>query len=354
MGAPDNASTGDAIAPQGEAAPALDATYNPRDVAIGPASGQDAAALWAVKPSADLDARQDVNGGPPDSSAAAPANPDGADSTGDADNTDSTAAYDAAAQRVKTQNAQTCSQAALMLSAQGGAPVPDQALADYFHVSLPVVTQNREQFRNAYNRNQSWRALSGCSVLPGFIVAHPLAAPAVKHDLLSWSTLEGLFSESAHNLEEGAGAIAEPILHHGTGLIASPLSHVAGLGATAYEALLSDEDNSQEIDGFVRHVRDSWTYQPRTEAGASPVNPLNSIPTWFGMLLNFALPDKAEDGDTASGMFRNGIREAIPQALGIVGPKLPFYSESASGGRCLGYRRRSAGCTESRSPARGR
>jgi hypothetical protein len=61
------------------------------------------------------------------------------------------------------------------------------------------------------------------------------------------------------------------------------------------------------------------------------VNPLNAIPTWFGMLLNFALPSKAEDGDTAGGMVRNGVREAIPQALNIVVAKAPFVPKAFLG-----------------------
>ncbi len=174
MGAPDDDITPGSTPPQGQPQPFLDASYNPRDIKIGPASQQDGAALWGAKAPADDDSGHEVSSGP---AASTPPTPAGSGISDNGDGTDDSAAYDAAAQHVKTQNSQTCAQAALMLNAQGGGdPVPDQVVADYYRVPVSIVADNREQFRYAYDRNASWRALSMCSVLPGLVVANPQAA----------------------------------------------------------------------------------------------------------------------------------------------------------------------------------
>ncbi len=125
---------------------------------------------------------------------------------------------------------------------------------------------------------------------------------------------------SMYAARELEGGIVEPILRLFTSALAKPASDVAGLGALMYE-MVNGGVNAEELRRFIQYVQGAWTYQPTTALGNSAVNPLNSIPAWFAMLLNFALPAPAEDGSTPEGMARNGLREAILQLLNLLGVK---------------------------------
>jgi hypothetical protein len=72
-----------------------------------------------------------------------------------------------------------------------------------------------------------------------------------------------------------------------------------------------------------RAVQQFIQYEPTTQVGASPYNPLNAIPNAIGSVIE-AIQPRAVTGEastTASGMTQNAIREAIPQAIGLLGMK---------------------------------
>jgi len=103
-------------------------------------------------------------------------------------------------------------------------------------------------------------------------------------------------------------------------MIAKPISDVAGLAATGYEAATGDK-NSDMPAKFKENVAKSITYEPRTEAGKSEYNPLNVIPKYIGKAMDAVLPDAPKDASTIKGMVTNAVREGVPQALGMIGVK---------------------------------
>lgn len=129
------------------------------------------------------------------------------------------------------------------------------------------------------------------------------------------------------------GAVAEPIMNMLSGMVAKPVSDIAGLAATGYEALTGAGGDPA---GFKRHVQESLTYSPRTQAGKavteSDYNPVNVIGNVVGSAARGAgdivKGDNPGPLQTAAGDF---VQEAIPQAVGLVGagaiktPSLPKF-----------------------------
>lgn len=127
------------------------------------------------------------------------------------------------------------------------------------------------------------------------------------------------------------GAVLEPALKMATGMVAKPVSDIAGIAALTKDVVSGNKNGDPQ--GFKRYVQQALTYEPRTAAGKSELNPLNFVPEAIGKGINAVVEPVAETiaGDSASdqprGMAANAVREGIPQALGIAGAK---YSQNLS------------------------
>ncbi len=121
--------------------------------------------------------------------------------------------------------------------------------------------------------------------------------------------------------KEVSGALVEPILSLASGMVAKPVSEIAGLAATGYE--MAQGGSAENVPGFQKAVQERLTFEPKTEAGKSPYNPLNAIPMAIGKGIQAITPEKAAPGEgaTLSGALRNIASEAVPQAVGIAGAK---------------------------------
>lgn len=133
----------------------------------------------------------------------------------------------------------------------------------------------------------------------------------------------GYLTEQKKKGEEVLGAVAEPILQQATGMVAKPVSEIAGLAATGYEAATGGK-TAENIPAFKEAVQQQLTYEPKTMAGRSEYNPLNVIPMAIGKAISAVTPEKAKVGsaDTAIGMLKNATSEAIPQLAAIAGTKI--------------------------------
>ena len=133
---------------------------------------------------------------------------------------------------------------------------------------------------------------------------------------------ESLPSRALSWVAEGPGAVVEPILKMGTGLLAKPAGDIAGLAKGSYDGirrLFGAGQQGPNAEETQRAVQSAIQYQPKTEAGASEMNPLNAIPAAIGEGIGMLQPDAVtgEESTTAGGMLQNAIREAIPQAIGL-------------------------------------
>lgn len=119
------------------------------------------------------------------------------------------------------------------------------------------------------------------------------------------------------------GGVVEPVLAQATGFVAKPVSEVAGLAATGYE-MATGGRNATQVPEFQKEVQRRLTYEPRTEAGASPLNPLVGVPLLMGKAVGLVTPERAAPGEanTMAGATRNLLSEAVPQAISIGAAKL--------------------------------
>ena len=128
-------------------------------------------------------------------------------------------------------------------------------------------------------------------------------------------------------LHNAVGSISEPIAKFASGMVAKPFSDVSGLVKGGLDAVrqgvFGNGQNGMNAQEMKDYVQNALTYAPRTEAGKSDYNPLNAIPNAVAAGINLLQPDAAtgEDSTTMAGMLRNGIREFIPQVIGIAGVK---------------------------------
>jgi len=147
--------------------------------------------------------------------------------------------------------------------------------------------------------------------------------PSVPSRALSW-------------VAEGPGAIVEPILKMGTGLLAKPAGDIAGLAKGSYDGvrrLFGAGQQGPNAEETQQAVQSAIQYEPRTQAGASKWNPLNAVPAGIGAGVGW-LGNKAADlvgpenidpnadffsWNNAQRMTADGVREAIPQAIGLLG-----------------------------------
>jgi hypothetical protein len=127
----------------------------------------------------------------------------------------------------------------------------------------------------------------------------------------------------------GAG---EAAANMASGMVAKPVSDVAGMAATAYEAATGAGGNPA---AFKNYVQDKLTYQPKLDEGKAlaEYNPLALVGKGVGAVANAAgdVADSALPGSGATqGMAGNFIREAIPQAVGVAGAKYAPQINSAA------------------------
>lgn len=119
--------------------------------------------------------------------------------------------------------------------------------------------------------------------------------------------------------KEAVGSVVEPVAKMATGIVAKPISEVMGMSAAAHDYLTGQ---TGDAEGFKNHIANALTYEPTTEAGKSEYNPLNALPNAIGKGIDMIRPDAATgDQSTMAAMLRNGVREAIPQAIGLAGVK---------------------------------
>ena len=142
--------------------------------------------------------------------------------------------------------------------------------------------------------------------------------PTIDEKMVKWDEPKKPKPAWANAIEQGFGGIVDPILRMGTGMIAKPISDIAGLGAIPLHAMGMIQTDPRQIQ---QNIQQGMTFEPRTEAGASPYNPLNAIPNAIGSAIDYIRPNEAQDPASWAGAGQNALREAIPQALGIAGLK---------------------------------
>lgn len=134
----------------------------------------------------------------------------------------------------------------------------------------------------------------------------------------------GSLIQSLVNMRKQAGnivgAVGEPLAQMATGMIAKPISEIAGLAATGTE-MVSPQGGDPEA--FKRYVAEKLTYQPKTEWGASPYNPINAAMSAVGGAVGKGgelIREGAKD-ITGSDIAAAGAEEAAMQSLGFLGLK---------------------------------
>lgn len=130
-----------------------------------------------------------------------------------------------------------------------------------------------------------------------------------------------------------AGGVLEPLAAMASGFVARPVSQIAGLAAAGREAFPGAPGGDPQA--FQQDIQRSMTYEPKTAAGQSQLNPLNLIPQLLGQLVssgahgvgNFIAPPGSEPGREAVG---RGVTEALEQAPGFLGAKGARAGEAAA------------------------
>ena len=120
----------------------------------------------------------------------------------------------------------------------------------------------------------------------------------------------------------GFGVVMEPFAKMASGMIAKPLSEIAGVAAAAKDRITGNIEG--DPTGFKNYIQGSLTYQPRTVAGASNLNPINALNNAVGAGLEWAggkaaglVEDPNREAYSARNVIANALREAVPQAIGI-------------------------------------
>lgn len=120
----------------------------------------------------------------------------------------------------------------------------------------------------------------------------------------------------------GFGVAMEPLAKMASGMIAKPAGDVVGLARMGINMVTGNHD----VDPIAlqRQVQEGLTYQPRTVAGASNLNPINALNNAAGAVISAPgnyLADKVANPDlpaySPQNVTANALREAVPQAIGI-------------------------------------
>lgn len=118
------------------------------------------------------------------------------------------------------------------------------------------------------------------------------------------------------------GSIVEPAAHFVTGMVAKPISDVAGLAATAHDAITGDQGDPA---GFKQDVQDRLTYAPRTEGGKAATDvagaitkPISAYTNWSGDFYSNALRMVGAPASVTDAV-KNGETEAAGQVMNMAG-----------------------------------
>jgi hypothetical protein len=121
-----------------------------------------------------------------------------------------------------------------------------------------------------------------------------------------------------------AGGVLEPITKMATGFVAKPVGEIAGMVSGAADVLSGGRLGGRNASEVSQDIQKAMTYEPKTQAGRSSINPLNFIPETIGAGIQAVANPVAnavtgENADPSSfrKMAGDAVREAIPQAANI-------------------------------------
>lgn len=146
----------------------------------------------------------------------------------------------------------------------------------------------------------------------------PAAAPAAPPE----PSFGDRMKDAGKGYLDSISAIPQAATNMATGMLAKPVSEVAGLAAAGKDILTGNKNGDPQ--GFKNEIQSKLTYQPRGKfsKAVTEYNPLALAGKVIG-----SGADKAADvvGGDDPGPLRsaaaNYTREAIPAALGVIGPK---------------------------------
>jgi hypothetical protein len=128
---------------------------------------------------------------------------------------------------------------------------------------------------------------------------------------------EGAMKYLVRPANELAGAVVEPAAQMAIGFIAKPVSEIAGLAATGYEAATGGE-TAQNIPGFKQQIAESLTYQPRTQLGQAVSE---NILAPIGGAIESGAEAVTKPLSMGNEIAAAGLKEAALQGIGFVGVK---------------------------------
>lgn len=138
----------------------------------------------------------------------------------------------------------------------------------------------------------------------------------------------GYLKKKASNIY---GSFVEPAATIASGALAKPVSDVAGLAATAYNAATGNSDNelgAASPENFKKDIQDRLTYTPRTEYGKNAVQLAGDVAdstvgrvareagSFYGAVGGkLGLPDSAADA------LEHGVTETVNQVPNFIGAR---------------------------------
>lgn len=140
--------------------------------------------------------------------------------------------------------------------------------------------------------------------------------PVAKKDDKPWA--------SGFEIGNIAGGIVEPLTKMATGFVAKPVGEVAGMVSGLGDVISGGRLGGRNASEVSQDIQKAMTYEPKTQAGRSSLNPLNFIPEAIGKTVQAIANPVAdyvtgENADPSSfrKMAGDAVREAIPQAANI-------------------------------------
>jgi len=123
-------------------------------------------------------------------------------------------------------------------------------------------------------------------------------------------------------------AAPEALMAMGSGMIAKPVSDIAGLTGAAMNYFKGEHNNYPAE--FKNKIQNDLTYKPRHIEGeaASQYNPISLIGQGIGAVSHgVGNQIRGDNSSTLRSVAGNFAEEAIPQAIGLVGPKATSAAE---------------------------
>ena len=149
------------------------------------------------------------------------------------------------------------------------------------------------------------------------------AAPAVPASPGPAHEKSNGFMDAVSGIWDAYTALPKAALSMGTGMVAKPVSDIAGLAALGKEGVVGGGGDPEK---FKEYVQDALTYMPKDKAARlmASYNPLALIGKGVGKAGELA-------GDVVGGKdpgplrsaAANFTKEAVPQAVGLLGAKVP-------------------------------